>query len=103
MEQVFVAPGNDGMTLDGLNTGIPLFPNILRIEFAKENDIAWSFYITRVDCSAGLLCCYDDCIHASGWSRISDLAKSIVCGCFALALLKAVLGLLLKFSTFPFG
>ena len=44
VEQVFVAPGNDGMTLDGLdlvNIGISEHSEL--IEFAKENDIAWSF------------------------------------------------------------
>ena len=41
VEQVFVAPGNDGMTLDGLdliNIGISEHSKL--IEFAKANDIA---------------------------------------------------------------
>ena len=44
VEQVFVAPGNDGMTLDGLdliNIGISEHSKL--IDFAKANDIAWTF------------------------------------------------------------
>ncbi|HEM2576745.1 TPA: phosphoribosylamine--glycine ligase [Streptococcus suis] len=44
VEQVFVAPGNDGMTLDGIelvNIGISEHSAI--INFAKENDVAWTF------------------------------------------------------------
>ena len=44
VEQVFVAPGNDGMTLDGLDlVNIGISEHSRLIEFAKENDIAWSF------------------------------------------------------------
>ncbi len=44
VEQVFVAPGNDGMRLDGLdliNIGISEHSKL--IDFAKVNDIAWTF------------------------------------------------------------
>ena len=44
VEQVFVAPGNDGMTLDDLdliNIGISEHSKL--IDFAKANDIAWTF------------------------------------------------------------
>lgn len=44
VEQVFVAPGNDGMTLDGLDlVNIGISEQSKLIDFAKENDIAWSF------------------------------------------------------------
>ena len=44
VEQVFVAPGNDGMTLDGLDlVKIGISEHSKLIEFAKENDVAWSF------------------------------------------------------------
>ena len=44
VEQVFVAPGNDGMTLDGLDlVNIGISEHSKLIEFAKANDIAWSF------------------------------------------------------------
>ena len=44
VEQVFVAPGNDGMTLDGLDlTNIGISEHSKLIDFAKANDIAWTF------------------------------------------------------------
>ena len=44
VEQVFVAPGNDGMTLDGLDlVNIGISEHSKLIDFAKSNDIAWSF------------------------------------------------------------
>ena len=44
VEQVFVAPGNDGMTLDGLDlVDIGISEHSKLIDFAKENDIAWTF------------------------------------------------------------
>ena len=44
VEQVFVAPGNNGMTLDGLDlVNIGISEHSKLIEFAKEHDIAWSF------------------------------------------------------------
>ena len=44
VEQVFVAPGNDGIRLDGLdliNIGISEHSRL--IDFAKANDVAWTF------------------------------------------------------------
>ncbi|MGQ9412540.1 phosphoribosylamine--glycine ligase [Streptococcus pluranimalium] len=44
VEQVFVAPGNDGMTLDGLDlVDIGISEHSKLIDFAKEQDIAWTF------------------------------------------------------------
>ena len=44
VENVFVAPGNDGMTLDGLElVNISISEHSKLIEFAKANDIAWTF------------------------------------------------------------
>ena len=44
VEQVFVAPGNDGMTLDGLDlVDIAISEHSKLIDFAKENEIAWTF------------------------------------------------------------
>ena len=44
VEKVFVAPGNDGMTLDGLElANIAISEHSKLIEFAKVNDIAWTF------------------------------------------------------------
>lgn len=44
VDQVFVAPGNDGMTLDGLGlVNIVISEHSRLIDFAKENEIAWTF------------------------------------------------------------
>ena len=44
VEQVFVAPGNDGMRLDGLDlVNISISEHSKLIDFAKVNDIAWTF------------------------------------------------------------
>ena len=44
VENVFVAPGNDGMTLDGLElVDISISEHSKLIEFAKANDIACTF------------------------------------------------------------
>lgn len=44
VEQVFVAPGNDGMTLDGLDlVDIGISEHSKLIDFAKEYDITWTF------------------------------------------------------------
>ncbi len=44
VEKVFVAPGNDGMTLDGLElVNISISEHSKLIEFAKANDIAWTY------------------------------------------------------------
>lgn len=44
VNKVYVAPGNDGMTLDGLNlVNIAISEHSKLIDFAKANDIAWTF------------------------------------------------------------
>lgn len=43
VDQVFVAPGNDGMTLDGLDlVNIGISEHSRLIDFVKENEIAWT-------------------------------------------------------------
>lgn len=87
VEQVFVAPGNDGMTLDGLElVNISISEHDKLIAFAKENDIAWTFVGPDDALAAGLV----DDFNAAGllafgptkaaaeleWSK--DFAKSIM-------------------------
>lgn len=44
VERVFVAPGNDGMTLDGLElVNININEHSALIDFVKKNDINWTF------------------------------------------------------------
>lgn len=56
VEQVFVAPGNDGMTLDGLDL-LPLgiSEHSALIDFAKRQDIAWTFVGPDDALAAGLV------------------------------------------------
>ena len=87
VSQVFVAPGNDGMTLDGLelvNIGISEHSEL--IAFAKENGIDWTFIGPDDALAAGIV----DDFNAAGlkafgpskaaaeleWSK--DFAKSIM-------------------------
>jgi len=87
VEQVFVAPGNDGMRLDGLdliNIGISEHSKL--IDFAKANDIAWTFIGPDDALAAGIV----DDFNAAGlkafgptkaaaeleWSK--DFAKEIM-------------------------
>ena len=87
VEKVFVAPGNDGMTLDGLESvNISISEHSKLIEFAKINDIAWTFIGPDDALAAGLV----DDFHAAGlkafgptrlaaeleWSK--DFAKEIM-------------------------
>ena len=87
VEQVFVAPGNDGMTLDGLDLlPIAISEHSKLIDFAKENDIAWSFIGPDDALAAGIV----DDFNAAGlkafgpsklaaeleWSK--DFAKEIM-------------------------
>ena len=70
VEQVFVAPGNDGMTLDGLdliNIGISEHSKL--IDFAKANDIAWTFIGPDDALAAGIV----DDFNAAG-------LKALYCG-----------------------
>ena len=87
VEQVFVAPGNDGMRLDGLdliNIGISEHSKL--IDFAKANDVAWTFIGPDDALAAGIV----DDFNAAGlkafgptkaaaeleWSK--DFAKEIM-------------------------
>ena len=87
VEQVFVAPGNDGMTLDGLDlVDIAISEHSKLIDFAKENDIAWTFIGPDDALAAGIV----DDFNAAGlkafgptknaaeleWSK--DFAKEIM-------------------------
>lgn len=87
VEKVFVAPGNDGMTLDGLElVNISISEHSKLIEFAKVNDIAWSFIGPDDALAAGIV----DEFNAAGlkafgptrlaaeleWSK--DFAKEIM-------------------------
>ena len=87
VEQVFVAPGNDGMTLDGLDlVDIAISEHSKLIDFAKEKGIAWSFIGPDDALAAGIV----DDFQAAGlkafgpsklaaeleWSK--DFAKEIM-------------------------
>ena len=87
VEQVFVAPGNDGMTLDGLdliNIGISEHSKL--IEFAKENDVAWSFIGPDDALAAGIVDDFNQAgLKTFGPSRLAaelewskDFAKEIM-------------------------
>lgn len=87
VETVFVAPGNDGMGLDGLElVDIGISEHSKLIDFAKVNDIAWTFIGPDDALAAGIV----DDFHQAGlkafgptrlaaeleWSK--DFAKSIM-------------------------
>ncbi len=87
VEQVFVAPGNDGMTLDDLDlVDIAISEHSKLIDFAKVNDIAWTFIGPDDALAAGIV----DDFNAAGlkafgptrlaaeleWSK--DFAKEIM-------------------------
>ena len=87
VNQVFVAPGNDGMTLDGLDlVNIGITEHSKLIDFAKANDIAWTFIGPDDALATGIV----DDFNAAGlkafgpskaaaeleWSK--DFAKSIM-------------------------
>ena len=87
VEQVFVAPGNDGMTLDGLDlVNIGISEHSKLIDFAKANAIAWTFIGPDDALAAGIV----DDFHQAGleafgptklaaeleWSK--DFAKEIM-------------------------
>ncbi|MDG3326605.1 phosphoribosylamine--glycine ligase [Streptococcus suis] len=87
VEQVFVAPGNDGMTLDGIelvNIGISEHSAI--INFAKENDVAWTFVGSDDALAAGIVDDFEQAgLKAFGPSRLAaelewskDFAKQIM-------------------------
>ncbi|MDO4635740.1 MAG: phosphoribosylamine--glycine ligase [Streptococcus sp.] len=87
VDNVFVAPGNDGMRLDGIElVDITISEHSKLITFAKENDVAWTFIGPDDALAAGIV---DDFEKAGlkvfgptqaaselEWSK--DFAKSIM-------------------------
>ena len=87
VEQVFVAPGNDGMTFDGLDlVNIGISEHSKLIEFARENDVAWSFIGPDDALAAGIVDDFNQAgLKAFGPSRLAaelewskDFAKEIM-------------------------
>ena len=87
VEQVFVAPGNDGMTLDGLDlVNIGISEHSKLIDFAKENGIAWTFIGPDDALAAGIVDDFEAAgLKAFGPTRLAaelewskDFAKSIM-------------------------
>ncbi|MGQ7408643.1 phosphoribosylamine--glycine ligase [Streptococcus suis] len=87
VEQVFVAPGNDGMTLDGIElVNIGISEHSALINFAKENDIAWTFVGPDDALAAGIvddfeqagLKAFGPSRHAAELEWSKDFAKQIM-------------------------
>ncbi|HEL2461038.1 TPA: phosphoribosylamine--glycine ligase [Streptococcus suis] len=87
VEQVFVAPGNDGMTLDGIElVNIGISEHSALINFAKENNIAWTFVGPDDALAAGIVDDFEQAgLKAFGPSRLAaelewskDFAKQIM-------------------------
>ncbi|ALD71507.1 phosphoribosylamine--glycine ligase [Streptococcus gordonii] len=87
VEQVFVAPGNDGMTLDGLDlVNIGISEHSKLIEFAKEKEVAWSFIGPDDALAAGIVDDFNQAgLKSFGPSRLAaelewskDFAKEIM-------------------------
>jgi phosphoribosylamine--glycine ligase len=87
VEQVFVAPGNDGMTLDGIElVNIGISEHSALINFAKENDIAWTFVGPDDALAAGIVDDFEQAgLKVFGPSRLAaelewskDFAKQIM-------------------------
>ncbi|HEM3590929.1 phosphoribosylamine--glycine ligase [Streptococcus suis] len=87
VEQVFVTPGNDGMTLDGIElVNIGISEHSALIDFAKENDIAWTFVGPDDTLAAGIVDDFEQAgLKAFGPSRLAaelewskDFAKQIM-------------------------
>ncbi|HFR3774920.1 TPA: phosphoribosylamine--glycine ligase [Streptococcus suis] len=87
VEQVFVAPGNDGMTLDGIElVNIGISEHSALINFAKESDIAWTFVGPDDALAAGIVDDFEQAgLKAFGPSRLAaelewskDFAKQIM-------------------------
>ncbi|HEM5324480.1 TPA: phosphoribosylamine--glycine ligase [Streptococcus suis] len=87
VEQVFVAPGNDGMTLDGIKlVNIRISEHSALINFAKENDVAWTFVGPDDALAAGIVDDFEQAgLKAFGPSRLAaelewskDFAKQIM-------------------------
>ncbi|HEL2001143.1 TPA: phosphoribosylamine--glycine ligase [Streptococcus suis] len=87
VEQIFVAPGNDGMTLDGIElVNIGISEHSALINFAKENDVAWTFVGPDDALAAGIVDDFEQAgLKAFGPSRLAaelewskDFAKQIM-------------------------
>ena len=87
VEQVFVAPGNDGMILDGIElVNIGISEHSALINFAKENDIVWTFVGPDDALAAGIVDDFEQAgLKAFGPSRLAaelewskDFAKQIM-------------------------
>lgn len=87
VSQVFVAPGNDGMTLDGLErVEIGISEHSALIAFAKENDISWTFIGPDDALAAGIVDDFEKAgLKAFGPNRLAaelewskDFAKQIM-------------------------
>ncbi|TCD45916.1 phosphoribosylamine--glycine ligase [Streptococcus sp. X16XC17] len=87
VEKVFVAPGNDGMRLDGLVlVDIAISEHSKLIEFAKVNDIAWTFVGPDDALAAGIVDDFNQAgLKAFGPTRLAaelewskDFAKEIM-------------------------
>ncbi|MGQ7412719.1 phosphoribosylamine--glycine ligase [Streptococcus suis] len=73
VEQVFVAPGNDGMTLDGIElVNIGISEHSALINFAKEHDIAWTLVGPDDALAAGIVDDFEQAgLKAFGPSRLA--------------------------------
>ncbi|MDY5974710.1 MAG: phosphoribosylamine--glycine ligase, partial [Streptococcus hyovaginalis] len=87
VSQVFVAPGNDGMTLDGLErVEIGISEHSALIAFSKENDISWTFIGPDDALAAGIVDDFEKAgLKAFGPNRLAaelewskDFAKQIM-------------------------
>lgn len=87
VERVFVAPGNDGMTLDGIKlVNIGISEHSALINFAKEHDIAWTLVGPDDALAAGIVDDFEEAgLKAFGPSRLAaelewskDFAKQIM-------------------------
>ncbi len=87
ISQIFVAPGNDGITLDGLErVEIGISEHSELIAFAKENDISWTFIGPDDALAAGIVDDFEEAgLKAFGPSRLAaelewskDFAKQIM-------------------------
>lgn len=87
VDKVYVAPGNDGMTLDGLNlVNVAISEHSKLIDFAKANDIAWTFIGPDDALAAGIVDDFNRAgLKAFGPSRLAaelewskDYAKEIM-------------------------
>ncbi|KXT77497.1 Phosphoribosylamine--glycine ligase [Streptococcus sp. DD11] len=87
VERVFVAPGNDGMTLDGLDlVDLGISEHSKLIDFAKSHAVAWTFIGPDDALAAGIVDDFEAAgLKAFGPSRLAaelewskDFAKSIM-------------------------